>query len=84
MPCAAWPQRASSCRITRATARRSSGKPRSASTCTRSTGSTRYSSSSSSPGFVISLTLEKSRNWRDFAFSRLSRLYPAYWAGPSL
>src|SRR5258708_16367150 len=30
-------------------------------------------------GFVISLTLEKSNSWRDFAFSRLSRLYPAYW-----
>ncbi|MGC2518224.1 MAG: acyltransferase family protein [Burkholderiales bacterium] len=27
-------------------------------------------------GFVISLTLEKSNSWRDFAFSRLSRLYP--------
>src|SRR4051812_36573379 len=35
-------------------------------------------------GFVISLTLEKCSNWRDFAFSRLSRLYPAYWAALSL
>lgn len=35
-------------------------------------------------GFVISLTLEKSNNWRDFAFSRLSRLYPAYWATVTL
>jgi peptidoglycan/LPS O-acetylase OafA/YrhL len=31
-------------------------------------------------GFVISLTLEKCNSWRDFAFSRLSRLYPSYWA----
>src|SRR5258708_28703021 len=30
-------------------------------------------------GFVIYFTLEKSRNWRDFAFSRFSRLYPVYW-----
>jgi peptidoglycan/LPS O-acetylase OafA/YrhL len=29
-------------------------------------------------GFVISLTLERSNSWLDFAFSRLSRLYPAY------
>jgi peptidoglycan/LPS O-acetylase OafA/YrhL len=35
-------------------------------------------------GFVISLTLEKSNSWRDFAFSRLSRLYPAYWAAVTL
>lgn len=35
-------------------------------------------------GFVISLTLEKSNAWRDFAFSRLSRLYPAYWAALTL
>jgi len=35
-------------------------------------------------GFVISLTLEKCNSWRDFAFSRLSRLYPAYWAALSL
>jgi peptidoglycan/LPS O-acetylase OafA/YrhL len=31
-------------------------------------------------GFVILMTLERSRTWRDFAFSRISRLYPAYWA----
>jgi peptidoglycan/LPS O-acetylase OafA/YrhL len=30
-------------------------------------------------GFVISLTLERSNTWQDFAFSRLSRLYPVYW-----
>lgn len=35
-------------------------------------------------GFVISLTLEKSNSWRDFAFSRLSRLYPTYWAAVTL
>src|SRR5712691_8537939 len=35
-------------------------------------------------GFVISLTLERSNSWRDFAFSRLSRLYPAYWAAVTL
>jgi peptidoglycan/LPS O-acetylase OafA/YrhL len=31
-------------------------------------------------GFVILMTLERSRTWRDFAFSRFSRLYPSYWA----
>ncbi len=31
-------------------------------------------------GFVIYFTLERSRTLRDFAFSRFSRLYPAYWA----
>ncbi|MDD1621990.1 MAG: acyltransferase [Methylococcaceae bacterium] len=30
-------------------------------------------------GFVIYYSLEKSRNWLDFAFSRFSRLYPIYW-----
>ncbi|MDH3531938.1 MAG: acyltransferase [Gammaproteobacteria bacterium] len=35
-------------------------------------------------GFVISLTLEKSNSWRDFAFSRFSRLYPAYWVALTL
>jgi len=35
-------------------------------------------------GFVISLTLEKSNSWQDFAFSRMSRLYPAYWAALTL
>jgi peptidoglycan/LPS O-acetylase OafA/YrhL len=31
-------------------------------------------------GFVIYFTLERSRTLLDFAFSRFSRLYPAYWA----
>ena len=31
-------------------------------------------------GFVILLTLEKTKNWQDFAVSRFSRLYPTYWA----
>jgi len=31
-------------------------------------------------GFVILMTLERSRTWRDFTFSRFSRLYPSYWA----
>jgi len=31
-------------------------------------------------GFVIYFTLDKSKNWRDFAFSRFGRLFPAYWA----
>lgn len=35
-------------------------------------------------GFVISLTLERSRSWSDFAFSRLSRLFPAYWVAVTL
>src|SRR5215510_1508370 len=35
-------------------------------------------------GFVISLTIDKSRTWRDFAFSRFSRLYPTYWAALTL
>jgi peptidoglycan/LPS O-acetylase OafA/YrhL len=30
-------------------------------------------------GFVIHFTLDRSRNLRDFAFSRFSRLYPSYW-----
>ncbi len=30
-------------------------------------------------GFVILMTLEKCKNWKDFAVSRFSRLYPAYW-----
>ena len=30
-------------------------------------------------GFVILLTLEKTKNWRSFLISRFSRLYPAYW-----
>jgi peptidoglycan/LPS O-acetylase OafA/YrhL len=35
-------------------------------------------------GFVISLTLERSSTWKDFAFSRISRLYPAYWTALTL
>ena len=35
-------------------------------------------------GFVISLTIEKSSTWRDFAFSRFSRLYPTYWTALTL
>lgn len=31
-------------------------------------------------GFVILMTLEKRRGWKDFVVSRISRLYPAYWA----
>jgi len=31
-------------------------------------------------GFVIYFTLEHCDNWRDFAFSRMTRLYPTYWA----
>lgn len=31
-------------------------------------------------GFVILMTLEKTRHWKDFVISRLSRLYPTYWA----
>jgi peptidoglycan/LPS O-acetylase OafA/YrhL len=30
-------------------------------------------------GFVIMMTLERSRHLRDFAISRFARLYPAYW-----
>jgi peptidoglycan/LPS O-acetylase OafA/YrhL len=35
-------------------------------------------------GFVIYFTLERSATWRDFAFSRVSRLYPTYWAALTL
>lgn len=31
-------------------------------------------------GFVILMTLERTRDWREFAIGRFSRLYPAYWA----
>lgn len=31
-------------------------------------------------GFVITMTVERSASWRSFAVSRISRLYPAYWA----
>ena len=30
-------------------------------------------------GFVILLTLEKTKNWQDFVVGRFSRLYPVYW-----
>jgi peptidoglycan/LPS O-acetylase OafA/YrhL len=30
-------------------------------------------------GFVIYMTLSRTRTWADFAVSRFSRLYPAYW-----
>jgi len=30
-------------------------------------------------GFVIYFTIERSATWKDFAFARASRLYPAYW-----
>lgn len=30
-------------------------------------------------GFVIYFTLERSGTWKDFVFSRATRLYPAYW-----
>jgi peptidoglycan/LPS O-acetylase OafA/YrhL len=35
-------------------------------------------------GFVIYFTLERSRTWQDFAVSRVSRLYPAYWTALTL
>lgn len=35
-------------------------------------------------GFVIYFTLERSASWRDFAFSRITRLYPAYWTALTL
>jgi peptidoglycan/LPS O-acetylase OafA/YrhL len=31
-------------------------------------------------GFVIYFTLERSKNLKDFTFSRFTRLYPTYWA----
>jgi len=31
-------------------------------------------------GFVILLTLEKTRTWKEFVVNRFSRLYPTYWA----
>jgi peptidoglycan/LPS O-acetylase OafA/YrhL len=30
-------------------------------------------------GFVILMTLQRSRSWVDFAVHRFARLYPAYW-----
>jgi peptidoglycan/LPS O-acetylase OafA/YrhL len=35
-------------------------------------------------GFVILMTLEKTKNWQDFIISRASRLYPVYWVCVSL
>lgn len=35
-------------------------------------------------GFVIYYTLERSATWKEFAFSRVSRLYPAYWTALTL
>ncbi len=35
-------------------------------------------------GFVIIWTLERSRDWQDFAISRAARLYPVYWAAVTL
>ena len=35
-------------------------------------------------GFVIYWTLERSKTLMDFAVSRFSRLYPAYWAAIAL
>src|SRR5476651_2004832 len=32
-------------------------------------------------GFVIFLTIEKTKHYKDFLISRFSRLYPAYWTG---
>ena len=30
-------------------------------------------------GFVIFMTIKKSNDWKDFAWNRFARLYPAYW-----
>ncbi|MBK8444799.1 MAG: acyltransferase [Sphingobacteriales bacterium] len=30
-------------------------------------------------GFVISMTVHRSRSWKDFVWNRFSKLYPAYW-----
>jgi peptidoglycan/LPS O-acetylase OafA/YrhL len=35
-------------------------------------------------GFVISMTLERTRSRRDFARARFSRIFPAYWAAVAL
>src|SRR4051812_31849998 len=35
-------------------------------------------------GFVIVWTLDRCRNWQDFALSRFSRLHPTYWAAMTL
>jgi peptidoglycan/LPS O-acetylase OafA/YrhL len=35
-------------------------------------------------GFVIYFTLERCATWKDFAFSRATRLYPTYWTALTL
>ncbi|MBK8920348.1 MAG: acyltransferase [Saprospirales bacterium] len=35
-------------------------------------------------GFVIFMTIQKSKNWKAFLVSRFSRLYPAYWTCVSI
>lgn len=35
-------------------------------------------------GFVICMTLERTRHWTDFVWARFSRLYPVYWAAMAL
>ena len=35
-------------------------------------------------GFVITLTLDRTKHWSDFLVSRASRLYPAYWMAITL
>ncbi len=35
-------------------------------------------------GFVILMTIEKSKSWKQFVISRFSRLYPAYWVCVSI
>lgn len=35
-------------------------------------------------GFVIFMTIQKSKNWKAFLVSRFSRLYPAYWVCVSI
>lgn len=35
-------------------------------------------------GFVIFMTLERCKSWKDFVISRFSRLFPAYWAAVCL
>ncbi|MHB8742782.1 MAG: acyltransferase family protein [Sulfuricaulis sp.] len=35
-------------------------------------------------GFVIFMTLDRTNHWMDFAVSRFSRLFPAYWLGVTM